>query len=130
MSGPAAFAARQSAAAQSAGRQRQITSAEGRANRQIADQEKRLQMQANQANANAFMRADSQNVAAANRAQEVNQRNKIAAVNQLGRIGTQAVVDRSQQRADIFAGQSQQIDGEFDRAVKNYYKSSKVTVWS
>jgi len=126
MSGPAAFAARQSAAAQSAGRQRQITSAEGRANRQIADQEKRLQMQADQANVNAFMRADSQNVAAANRAQEVNQRNKIAAVNQLGRIGTQAVVDRNQQRADVFAGQSQQIDGEFDRALKNYYKSSRL----
>ena len=125
MSGPAAFAARQSAAAQSAGRQRQITSAEGRANRQIADQEKRLQMQADQANVNAFMRADSQNVAASNRAQEMNQRNKIAAVNQLGRIGTQAVVDRNEQRADIFAGQSQQIDGEFDRAVKNYYKSPR-----
>ena len=125
MSGPAAFAARQSAAAQSAGRQRQITSAEGRANRQIADQEKRLQMQADQANVNAFMRADSQNVAAANRAQEMNQRNKIAAVNQLGRIGTQAVVDRNEQRADMFAGQSQQIDGEFDRAVKNYYKSPR-----
>jgi len=126
MSGPAAFAARQSAAAQSANRQRQITSAEGRANRQIADQEKRLQMAADQANVNAFMRADSQNVAASNQAAMYNQENKVAAINQLGKIGTQTVADRSQQRADVFAGQAGQIDGEFDRALQNFYPSSRL----
>ena len=126
MSGPAAFAARQSAAAQSANRQRQITSAEGRANRQIADQEKRLQMAADQANVNAFMRADAQNVAASNQAAMYNQENRIAAINQLGKIGTQTVVDRNQQRADIFAGQAGQVDGEFDRALQNFYPSSRL----
>ena len=126
MSGPAAFAARQSAAAQSAARQRQITSAEGRANRQIADQEKRLQMAADQANVDAFMRADARNVAASNQAAMYNQENRIAAINQLGKIGTQTVADRSQQRADIFAGQAGQIDGEFDRALQNFYPSSRL----
>ena len=82
-------------------------------------------MAADQANVNAFMRADSQNVAAANRAQQINQQNKVQAVNQLGRIGTQAIVDRNQQAADIFRGQASQISGEFDRALANYYPSSR-----
>jgi len=125
MAGPAAFAARQSAAAQSAGRQRQITSAEGRANAAISDREKALEMQANRFNAEAYMNAQRTNAAAANRAEEMNQANKIAAINQLGKIGTQTVVDRNQQRADIFEGQASQVDGEFDRALKNYYKSPR-----
>lgn len=125
MAGPAAFAARQSAAAQSAGRQRQITSAEGRANAAISDREKALEMQANRFNAEAYMNAQRTNAAAANRAEEMNQENKIQAINQLGRIGTQAVVDRNQQAADIFQGQASQVDGEFDRALKNHYRSPR-----
>lgn len=126
MAGPAAFAARQSAAAQSAGRQRQITSAESRANAAIADREKAMEMNASQFNARSYMDAQRTNAAAANRAEEMNQANKIAALNQLGKIGTQTVKDRNQQRADIFEGQASQVDGEFDRALQNYYPGSKL----
>lgn len=126
MAGPAAFAARQSTAAQSAARQRGISSAEGRENVAISAREKQGEMQASQFNANAYMNAQRTNAATANRAEEMNQANKIAALNQLGKIGTQTVVDRNQQRADIFEGQAGQVDGEFDRALQNYYPGSKL----
>lgn len=129
MAGPAAFAARQSTAAQSASRQRGITDAETRANMEIANREKGMEMGASQFNANAFMGADRINAAAVNRARETNMENRIAAVNQLGRIGTQTVKDYNQQRADIFEGQASQVDGEFDRALQNYYKGPKVGLW-
>jgi len=129
MAGPAAFAARQSTAAQSAGRQRAITDAETRANRQIEDQEKAGEMRASTFNAQAYMNADARNAAATNEARRSNMENRIAAVNQLGRIGTQTVKDYNQQRADIFEGQASQVDGEFDRALQNYYKGPKVGLW-
>jgi hypothetical protein len=129
MAGPAAFAARQSTAAQSAGRQRAITDAETRANRQIEDQEKAGEMRASTFNAQAYMSADARNAAATNEARQANMENRIAAVNQLGRIGTQTVKDYNQQRADIFEGQASQVDGEFDRALQNYYKGPKVGLW-
>ena len=59
------------------------------------------------------------------KAADQNINNRIAAINQLGKIGTQTVKDRNQQRADIFQGQASQVDGEFDRAVANYYQGSR-----
>ena len=126
LSGPAAAAVRASTDAQSANRQRGISESEGRQNVQISNREKGMEMDASKFNANAYMAANRTNVAAANRAQELNQARDIGAYNQLGKIGTQTVKDRNQQRADIFEGQASQVDGEFDRALANYYPSSRL----
>ena len=101
MAGPAAFAARQSTAAQSAARQRGISSAEGRENVEIASREKAMEADTSKFNASAKMQADARNQDAVNLARRVNLQRRDAARDQLGRIATQTVADYNQQHANI-----------------------------
>ncbi len=121
VAGPAALAMQQKNLAAGQQAQRGITDQENRANIQIANQEKGINAGIRQNNARNAMTASAQNAAAMNRTAAFNAQTKMSALNQLGRIGTQTVKDYNQQYADRFAAQASQVDGEFDRALVNYY---------
>ena len=122
VAGPAALAMQQKNL--SAGQQAQtgVTDQENRANIQIATQEKGVNAGIRQQNAQNAMAAGQVNMDAKNKARQYNIDKDIQAVNQMGRIGTQTVKDYNQQFADRFAAQASQVDGEFDRALLNYYR--------
>lgn len=101
VAGPAALAMQQSNLAQSQAGQRNITDQENRANIQIANQEKGINVGVRQQNAANAMRAGMANAAAMNQTAAQNQATKLAAMNQLGRIATQTVKDYNQQYANF-----------------------------
>ena len=125
VAGPAAIAAQQANLARAQNQQANISDREAKQNVQIANQETGINVGVAARNARNFAQAQQFNAQMKKQAADQNIRNRIAAVNQLGKIGTQTVVDRNQQRADIFQGQASQIDGEFDRALANYYQGSR-----
>ena len=125
VAGPAAIAAQQANLARAQNQQANISDREARQNVQIANQETGINTGVAARNARNFAQTQQFNAQMKKKAADQNIQNRIAAINQLGKIGTQTVVDRNQQRADIFQGQASQIDGEFDRALANYYQGSR-----
>ena len=122
VAGPAALAMQQKNLSAGQQAQRGITDQENRSNVQIATQEKGINAGIRQQNAQNAMAAGQVNMDAKNKARQYNIDKDIQAVNQMGRIGTQTVKDYNQQFADRFAAQASQVDGEFDRALMNYYR--------
>jgi len=101
LAGPAAFAMQQAAASQADAGQRRIDAQEAGQNVQIADREKMLQADADKSNVASFMGAGQVNAAAVNQANQIDEARRLAAINQLGRIGTQTVKDYNQQYANF-----------------------------
>ena len=126
VAGPAAIAAQQANLARAQSAQANISDREGKQNVQIANQETGINVGVAARNARNFANTQRFNAQMRKKAADQNIENRIAAVNQLGRIGTQTVKDRNQMRADIFQGQASQVDGEFDRALQNYYRGSRI----
>ena len=101
LAGPAAFAMQQAAASQADAGQRRIDAQEAGQNVQIADREKMLQADADKSNVASFMGAGRVNAAAVNQANQIDEARRLAAINQLGRIGTQTVKDYNEQYANF-----------------------------
>lgn len=122
VAGPAALALQQNIGAQEASTQAGITDQESKANVGIANQETSQNMAVAARNARSFADTQRFNAQMRKMAGDQNVDRRIDAVNQLGRIATQTVKDYNQQFADKFEAQANQVDGEFDRALINYYK--------
>lgn len=101
VAGPAALAMQQKNLAAGQQAQRGITDQESRANVAIANQEKGINAGIRQRNAANAMQASQVNAAAMNQTAQLNQAKNIAAMNQLGRIGTQTVKDYNEQYANF-----------------------------
>ena len=101
LAGPAAFAMQQKNLAAGQQAQRGITDQENRANIDIANREKGVNVGIRQGNQQASMTAGQFNVAQQNKAQAMNVQKDINAFNQLGKIGTQTVKDYNQQYANF-----------------------------
>lgn len=101
VAGPAALAMQQKNLSAGQQAQRGITDQENRANIQIANREKGINAGIRQNNARNAMTASQVNAAAMNRTAAQNQATKLAAMNQLGKIGTQTVKDYNQQYANF-----------------------------
>ena len=124
VAGPAALAMQQANLSRGAGQQDKITAAEDKTNVGIANQETQVNTGVAARNARNFANTQAFNARSKQRANEMNINKDIDAVNQLGKIATQTVKDYNQQFADRFEAQANQVDGEFDRALLNYYKSN------
>lgn len=122
VAGPAALALQQNIGSQEATNQAAITDQESKTNVGIANQETSQNMAVAARNARSFADTQRFNAQMRKMADDQNIENRIEAVNQLGRIGTQTVKDYNDQFADLFAAKASQVDGEFDRAMLNYYK--------
>lgn len=101
LAGPAAFAMQQAAASQADAGQRRIDAQEAGQNVQIANREKMLEADADRSNVASFMGAGQTNAAAVNRDNQIDEQRRLAAINQLGRIGTQTVKDYNEQYANF-----------------------------
>ena len=101
LAGPAAFAMQQKNLAAGQQAQRGITDQENRANIQIANREKGVNVGIRRGNQQASMTAGQFNVGQQNKAQAMNVQKDINAMNQLGKIGTQTVKDYNQQYANF-----------------------------
>lgn len=124
--GPGAIAAQQANLARAQGAQANISDRESKQNVQIAGQETGINTGVSARNARSFAQTQQFNAAMRKKAADQNIEKDIAAYNQLGKIGTQTIADRNQMKADIFQGQASQVDGEFDRALANYYQGSRI----
>lgn len=101
VAGPAALAMQQKNLSAGQASQRGITDQESRSNIQIAGQEKGINAGIRQRNAANAMQASQVNAAAMNQTAQLNQAKNIAAMNQLGKIGTQTVKDYNKQYANF-----------------------------
>jgi len=101
MSGPGALAMQQKNLAAGQQAQRNINDQESRANLQIANTEKGINAGIRQQNASNAMKASEYNASAKTRTAEQNRAIKLAAINQMGKIGTQTVKDYNQQYANF-----------------------------
>ena len=122
VAGPAALAMQQANLTRGAGQQASITGAENKTNIGIGNQETQINTGVASRNARNFANTQAFNARSTQRANEMNINKDIDAVNQLGKIATQTVQDYNKQFADRFEAQANQVDGEFDRALLNYYK--------
>lgn len=101
VAGPAALAMQQKNLSAGQQSQRGITDQENRANVDIANREKGINANIRQSNARNAMEASKTNAAAMNATAARNQAVNLAAMNQLGKIGTQTVKDYNEQYANF-----------------------------
>jgi len=101
VAGPAALAMQQRNLSAGQQSQRGITDQESRANLQIANREKGINANIRQQNARNAMAASQFNAQAMNQTAARNQATRLAALNQLGKIGTQTLKDYNQQYSNF-----------------------------